>query len=324
MGDHPTGMAFYAGIVTALLRRERTGMGGEVRASLLANGMWSNAFLVQAALVGAPTPLRAPREQTQRPLGGLYTAGDGRHFLLALTSEVRQWPAIAKAIGQPGLVEDPRFIDMDARRDNARALQMIFDEAFARQPLAYWRKTLDAAGLTFGIVGTVEEAAADEQARAAGILKPMADSEFLTVDSPFTITGVDKVPAVRHPEHGEHSKQILRDAGGTRPRRSKPSIPPASSAGLRRARGQPGTAFSRPWTRWGRRPRPRHARYRIASTSKANAGKCCRRLGRGQAVSREGAHQSASTLTRRPAATSARPDPPARMPARTPRAPLPA
>jgi formyl-CoA transferase len=213
MGDHPTGMAFYAGIVTALLRRERTGKGGEVRASLLANGMWSNAFLVQAALVGAPTPIRPPREQTQRALGGLYTAGDGRHFLLALTSEVRQWPAIAKAVGHPELVEDPRFIDMDARRTNARALQMIFDAAFAQHPLAHWRKTLDAAGLTFGIVGTVEEAAADEQARAAGIIKPMADSDFLTIDSPFTITGEDKVPATRHPEHGEHSREILRSAG---------------------------------------------------------------------------------------------------------------
>ena len=54
-----------------------------------------------------------------------------------------------------------------SRRTNARALQMIFDDAFAQHPLAHWRRTLDAAGLTFGIVGTVEEAAADEQARAA-------------------------------------------------------------------------------------------------------------------------------------------------------------
>jgi crotonobetainyl-CoA:carnitine CoA-transferase CaiB-like acyl-CoA transferase len=213
MGDHPTGMSFYAGIVTALFRRERTGLGGEVRSSLLANGLWSNAFLVQAALAGAPTPIRPPREQTQRPLGGLYTAGDGRHFLLALTSEARQWPALAKAIGHPELTTDPRFLDMDTRRANARTLQIIFDTAFAQHPLAYWRKTLDAAGLTFGIVGTVEEAATDPQAIAAGILKPMADSDMMTVDSPFTLTGEDKVPANRHPEHGEHSRDILRGAG---------------------------------------------------------------------------------------------------------------
>ena len=213
MGDHPTGMAFYGGILTALYRREKTGLGGEVRASLLASGLWANAFLVQAALVGAETPIRPPREQTTHALGGLYTAGCGRHFLLALTSELRQWPALARAIGHPELTADPRFIDMDARRANARALQLIFDAAFAQHPLAHWRKTLDEAGLTFGIVGTVEEAASDPQARAAGILKPMADSNFLTVDSPFTLDNEPKTPATRHPEHGEHSREILLNAG---------------------------------------------------------------------------------------------------------------
>ncbi|MCC6718987.1 MAG: CoA transferase [Acetobacteraceae bacterium] len=213
MGDHPTGMAFYSGILTALYRREKTGRGGEVRSSLLANGLWANAFLVQAALVGAETPVRPPREQTTHALGGLYQAGDGRYFLLALTSELRQWPALAKAIGHPELIEDPRFIDQPTRRANARALQLIFDAAFAQHPLTHWRKTLDEAGLTFGIVGTAQEAATDHQARAAGILKPMGDSNLLTVDSPFTLEGSPKVPPTRHPEHGEHSRQILRDAG---------------------------------------------------------------------------------------------------------------
>ena len=213
MGDHPTGMAFYGGILTALYRREKTGSGGEVRASLLASGMWANAFLIQAALVGAETPIRPPREQTTHALGGLYQAGDGRYFLLALTSELRQWPALARAIGLPELTTDPRFIDQPTRRTNARALQLNFDAAFAQHPLAHWRKTLDAAGLTFGIVGTAHEAAHDPQALAAGILKPMADSDLLTVDSPFTLDNEPKVPATRHPEHGEHSREILRSAG---------------------------------------------------------------------------------------------------------------
>src|ERR1700722_3693706 len=36
MGDHPTAMALYGGIVTALYKREKTGRGSEVRASLIA------------------------------------------------------------------------------------------------------------------------------------------------------------------------------------------------------------------------------------------------------------------------------------------------
>ena len=52
MGDHPTAMAMYAAILTALYRRQATGVGGEVSTSLLANGLWSNSCQVQGALCG--------------------------------------------------------------------------------------------------------------------------------------------------------------------------------------------------------------------------------------------------------------------------------
>ena len=51
MGDHPTGVALYASIVTALLKRERTGKGAKVHTSLLANGLWSASCFAQAAWV---------------------------------------------------------------------------------------------------------------------------------------------------------------------------------------------------------------------------------------------------------------------------------
>ena len=41
----------------------------------------------------------------------------------------------------------------------------------------------------------------------------IARHEGRIVFVPFTITGEEKVPAVRHPEHGEHSRQILREVG---------------------------------------------------------------------------------------------------------------
>ena len=52
MGDHPSAMATYGAIVTALYQRERTGKGGYVGSSLLANGLWANGCSVQAALCG--------------------------------------------------------------------------------------------------------------------------------------------------------------------------------------------------------------------------------------------------------------------------------
>ena len=68
-------------------------------------------------------------------------------------------------------------------------------------------------GLTFGVVGTVDEIAADPQALAAGILRPLGDTGMMTVDSPFTLSEASKVPIKEAPEHGQHSRAILLAAG---------------------------------------------------------------------------------------------------------------
>ena len=212
MGDRPTAMALYGAIVTALYQREKTGRGGEVRASLLASGMWANAYLIQARLCGVDFPPRPPREETTRALGDIYRTADDRWFMLAIAND-RQWPALAAALDVPELTADPRFVDAEARRVNAPALMSLLDAIFAREPLGVWRARLDAAGLTFGVVGTVAEIAEDPQAQAVGILRALGDTGLKTVDSPFTLSGVDKAPVIPAPAHGEHTDAILRAAG---------------------------------------------------------------------------------------------------------------
>jgi crotonobetainyl-CoA:carnitine CoA-transferase CaiB-like acyl-CoA transferase len=212
MGDRPTAMALYGAIVTALYQREKTGLGGEVRASLMASGMWANGYLIQAKLCGVTFPPRPPRTESISALGNIYRSGDDRWFMLAIAND-RQWPALARAVGMPDLVVDPRFETPAARRTNAVMLMGILDEQFAQKSLAEWRMILDAAGLTFGVIGTVEEIARDPQALAAGILRPLGDAGMMTVDSPFTLSRAEKVPAAVAPGYGEHSRAILLGAG---------------------------------------------------------------------------------------------------------------
>ena len=132
--------------------------------------------------------------------------------MLALASD-RQWPALARAIGMPGLAMDPRFAGAEERRVNAVVLMGILDEVFAGRTLVEWRAVLDAAGLTFGVVGTVAEIVSDPQALAAGMLRPLGETGMLTVDSPFTVSGAEKVPVAEAPGFGEHGEEILREAG---------------------------------------------------------------------------------------------------------------
>jgi crotonobetainyl-CoA:carnitine CoA-transferase CaiB-like acyl-CoA transferase len=213
MGDHPSATGLYAAIVTALYRREKTGKGGVVKSSLLQNGLWANACAVQTRLFGEHVAHRPTREEGANALANHYQTRDGRWFIMAMWNEQRQLRGFLSAIGREDLTDDPRFATSDARKDNARELLKVLDAEFAKRDLDDWRKILDSVGVTFGIVGTVDEVSDDSQMRDSGALVPFADGGHFTVSSPFHIDGVDKVPAQRAPGLGQHSEVVLREAG---------------------------------------------------------------------------------------------------------------
>jgi formyl-CoA transferase len=213
MGDHPSATALYAAIVTALYRREKTGKGGIAQSSLLQNGAWANACFIQSRLFGEHVPHRPPREQAPNPLANHYRCRDGRWFIMALFNEQRQLRGFLAAIGCAHLAEDPRFATRAARKDNAPALVAILDEVFAQRNLEEWEAILQAAGVTFGAVGTVDETSSDAQLQRIGALVPFADGMGLTVSSPFHIEGETKVVPRRAPSVGQHSDAVLQEAG---------------------------------------------------------------------------------------------------------------
>jgi crotonobetainyl-CoA:carnitine CoA-transferase CaiB-like acyl-CoA transferase len=184
-----------------------------VASSLLANGVWANGVMAQAALDGLTLPPRLPREQAPNPLTNLYRCRDGRWLNLTLLNPARQFVPLVRVLGVPELATDARFTDPDARRANHEALIAILDERFAQLDLAQWREALDAAGITFGVVGTLDDLLDDHQARASGALVPFADAPGLTVSSPFAIAGSAKVAPRLAPGLGEHGAAILREAG---------------------------------------------------------------------------------------------------------------
>jgi crotonobetainyl-CoA:carnitine CoA-transferase CaiB-like acyl-CoA transferase len=216
MGDHPTGTALFGAIMAALYQRERTGRGAMVSTSLMANGLWWNAIQVQAALCGARVTPRPAREDAASALANLYRSRDGRWFLLNLVAEDRDWPRLTEVLGRPDLLADPRFATTPERRAHARQLIGVLDEVFAARPWSDWRAALDAHGLTFGVVGTVDDARDDPQMVASGALVPIDDPRAgarLTVASPLQVSGAPTVPPRYPPGLGEHSTEILRELG---------------------------------------------------------------------------------------------------------------
>ena len=187
-----------------------------VSTSLLANGLWMNATCVQAMLLGSRFPLRPAREKASNALTNTFRCRDGRWLMLAVLAEDRDWARFTAAMGCPDLAADPRFATTGGRRAGASALTAALDALFAQKDLAEWRRVLDAHGIIFGVVGTLDDIPHDRQMTDIGALVPFVDGACeggLTVSSPLAIEGQPKAPARRAPDLGEHTVAVLREAG---------------------------------------------------------------------------------------------------------------
>jgi formyl-CoA transferase len=217
IGDHATAISLYAGIVTGLYRRERTGKGCNVQTSLIAEGAWATAAWLQAALSGGKFSGLNDRAKPQNPLaGGSYRTSDNRWLLLAFVEGDKNWPVFAKAIERDDLTADPRFTNAAGRASHSVALVAELDRVFGAQPLEFWKRALDAARLPYGVVQIPEEIVRDPQLLANDIIVPIADggtTPHYTVNSPVTIKEARKEPPRPAPALGQHSDEVLRELG---------------------------------------------------------------------------------------------------------------
>jgi len=213
MGDHPSGISLYAGIVMGLYQRQLTGMGAHVGTSLLANGIWCNGVMAQAALCGARFIDRPPREQALNAFTNYYQCRDKRWLILTILNEERQWPVFIKCLGRDDLQNDPRFATSRDRMKNAVELTTVLDKTFATKDRSEWREILAAGGIVFDVVASAQDIPNDSQVLANDILVPFDNDSVLTVTSPISVEGQDKVRPRRPPEVGQHSDEVLREAG---------------------------------------------------------------------------------------------------------------
>ena len=214
MGDHPTGMALYGAIVTALYKRQLTGKGSEVSTSLMANGAWANGVFIQAALMGVEFADRS-EPLPRHPFYDFYTTKDNREFALGLINATREWPKLAKAINRTDLLTDPKF-EGDDLIENAKELKEELQLEFSKMTLDEINELLRPSGATYGVLGKTTDHEQDPQFLDTETLVPLEHesfSELLTINSPFKIKGEDKISFKRAPHIGENTSEILSEMG---------------------------------------------------------------------------------------------------------------
>jgi crotonobetainyl-CoA:carnitine CoA-transferase CaiB-like acyl-CoA transferase len=198
----------------ALCERAATGRGQLVEVSMVgATLALLNAPATEClASSDIPGPISRPRASQAYA----FTAADGLPFAVHLSSPPKFWEGLARALGHPELIEDPRFKSRPDRRRHYEELQRLLATFVREKPRAYWFERLEKEDVPYTPIYNMQEVFDDPQIKhlRMQIEIPRADKPAIrTVRFPadYSRSATDR-PAPP-PELGEHNLDILTPLG---------------------------------------------------------------------------------------------------------------
>ncbi len=202
-GAAPAAIALLAGLAGA----QRTGRGRHVDVAMADASLAHSIFALHALEQWGHVAPRGEDLLTGGfPCYGIYPTQDGR-WLAVGALEDKFWKALCANLARPDLVAG-QF----AQGDDGARVRAELARIFTGAPLAAWVEKFATADCCVTPIATLPEALADPQfaARAMVITRPDGSREFAP---PFKVSDHDLSLAREAPAQGEHSAEILREAG---------------------------------------------------------------------------------------------------------------
>lgn len=213
VADKVAGLTAVYAVLAALLRRHATGAGAAIEVPMfetmasfvLAEHIGGHAFVPPsgpAAYARATTPYRRP-----------YRTRNG--FIAVIVYTDAQWSRFLTLVGRADLLTDPRFATFDSRTAHVDFLYRFIEDSLAARTTAEWLDALEAIDVPAMPVLTTEQLFEEPHLRDTGF--------FVAHDHPtegalrlprLPVAGdIAAVPARPAPRLGEHSVEVLREAG---------------------------------------------------------------------------------------------------------------
>jgi crotonobetainyl-CoA:carnitine CoA-transferase CaiB-like acyl-CoA transferase len=172
--DFMTGMTGMVGLLSCLIQVRQTGKGCDVDVSLFDVAMHQLSYPGTWYLNGGPMPSRLARSahQSITPVQTVRTR-DGWVYVMCMKEKF--WEALARLIGHPEYVSDPRFATAAARRQHRSELTQALDEAMSQRTTAEWLQIL-TGHLPVGPVYDVAEAVANPFVESIGMVHTVPHS----------------------------------------------------------------------------------------------------------------------------------------------------
>jgi crotonobetainyl-CoA:carnitine CoA-transferase CaiB-like acyl-CoA transferase len=211
MGDHMTGLAGAAAISAALFKRERTGEGQRVAASLVRTGVYMMGwdYALEMRLGVRTTPY--DRFHAPNPIINCFKTKDGRWIWLLLLQGDRHWPDLCAALGRPDLLTNDRWNNIIKRRDASEALVQELDPLFESKTMDEWSPIFDKHNVWWAPVNTITEARQDPLVQNSGAFTQTEgpDGVIPLVNTPVDFYGTPHAVQGPSPELGQHTEEVL-------------------------------------------------------------------------------------------------------------------
>jgi crotonobetainyl-CoA:carnitine CoA-transferase CaiB-like acyl-CoA transferase len=212
--DINAGILAALGIVSAYVHRLKTGEGQLVDTSLFEAGVqqtyWHSAIYFATGEAPAPSGsahiLSAPYQAFQAADGWLTIGGANQP----------NWERLARVLGAPEWIDDPRFRTNAERMKNLALLTEMMNGRLRRRGKKEWLAALEAEGVPCGPINSIAEMAAHPQTQARDMVVEVEHPKAgrtRTLGLPIKLSATPGSVTRPAPTLGQHTREILEEFG---------------------------------------------------------------------------------------------------------------
>ena len=214
VADLTAGLFCAMGIQTALLEREKSGIGQWVNTSLLQAQIFMLDFQASRWLCDHYVAGQAGNNHPTSVPTGVFKTSDGS-INLAVAGETI-WRRFAEAIDKEDWLKMEEFKDAQNRLKNRDYLNSLIEELTVTKSSNEWVEKLEKVGVPCGPINSIDKVFEDPQVKHLGIAQsvdtiPFGETEL--VGQPFNLSRTPSSLKKRPPEKGEQNNDVLSELG---------------------------------------------------------------------------------------------------------------
>ena len=214
IGDLSGGIFGSIGILAAIIERQKTGKGRLVDISLQDGTMGLLGYLPQLAFFNDADPVPTGSSHAYIVPYNSYAASDGAVLIACLTPSF--FGKLCEALGVVEWGARADLQTMDGRRDARDEVDSVIGEVVAKYTVAEMVEILERYDVPHAPILSVTQALEHPHSVARGMVEavshPLA-GDLKLVGRPIKFVGASQPPLERPPIYGEHSREILEEAG---------------------------------------------------------------------------------------------------------------